>query len=157
VAGVLVGADGRAQLTGAAGRLILLGVLRPAYNWLYRLRSTTVLVRFRGRHDPQGFAALDTICERTERLTRLDRNFAYHQLTRILMHNGGRLADITVADCIEAYRAQVGYAARQHGHWYRLLRQAAILSVDSPPTIWAACRRGQLSVAQLVDGYGVAC
>ena len=150
-------AHARSQLTGAAGRLVLLGVLRPAYNWLYRLRSARVLERFRALHDPEGFAALDPICERTERFTSLDRNFAYHQLTRILMHNGGRLADITVADCIEAYRAQVGYAARQHGHWYLLLAQVGVLPADSPPTIWAASRRGQLSVEELVDGYGVAC
>jgi len=157
VAGRRAGANGRDQLTGAAARLILLGVLHPSYNWLYRFRSGPLLERFRGLHDPEGFAALDPICERTERFTRSDRSFAYHQLTRILIHNGGRLADVTVTDCIEAYRAQVGYSARQHGHWYLLLRQAGILPADSPPTIWAASRRGQLSVEELVDGYQVVC
>jgi integrase len=87
----------------------------------------------------------------------LDRRAAYNQLTRILMHNGGRLAGITLGDCIEAYRAQIGYSARQHSHWYLLLRQAAILSADSPPSIWAASRRGQLTVEELVDGYDVVC
>jgi hypothetical protein len=116
-----------------------------------------MLNRFPGLRDPDGFAALDPICEQTERFTALDRSFAYHQLTRILVHNGGRLADITVADCIEAYRAQVGYAARQHGQRYLLLRQAGFLPAESAPTIWAASRRGQLSVEELVDGYEVAC
>ena len=106
VAGLLGGADGRGQLTGAAGRMVLLGALRPAYNWLYHLRSGPVLERFRTLHDPDGFAALDPICDATPRFTVLDRRSAYHQLARILMHNGGRLADITLADCIEAYRAQ---------------------------------------------------
>lgn len=157
VNGLLAGLDGRGQLTGAATRLILLGALRPSYNWLYRLRSRGLLPRFRARCDPDGFAALDRLCEQTERFTDSDRNLNYNQLTRIIIHNGGALADITLADCIQAYRAQVGYTARQHSHWYLLLRQAGMLAADSPPTIWAASRRGQLSVAELVDGYQVAC
>jgi len=144
IPGLLPGLDGRAQLTGAIGRLILLGALRPSYLIIYRLRSATVLRRFRALRDPDGFATLDALCDATARFTALDRNFAFHQLSRILMHNGGRLADITVDDCIEAYRAQVGYAARQHGHWY-------------PPTIWAASRRGQLRVEELIDGYDLVC
>ena len=157
VAGRPVATTRRGEITGGAARLILLGALRPSYYWLYQFRSRVLLSRFPGLWDPDGFAALDPICEGTERFTPLDRSFAYNQLTRILVHNGGRLADITVADCIEAYRAQVGYAARQHGHWYLLLRQAGFLPAESPPTIWAASRRGQLSVEELVDGYQVAC
>ncbi len=137
--------------------MILLGALRPSYLIIYRLRSATVLRRFRALRDPDGFATLDALCDATARFTALDRNFAFHQLSRILMHNGGRLADITVDDCIEAYRAQVGYAARQHGHWYLLLRQAGLLPTDSPPTIWAASRRGQLRVDELIDGYDLVC
>ncbi|MGI8777663.1 MAG: tyrosine-type recombinase/integrase [Acidimicrobiales bacterium] len=157
IPGLLPGLDGRAQLTGAIGRMILLDALRPSYRIIYRLRSATVLRRFRALRDPDGFATLDALCDSTARFTALDRNFAFHQLTRILMHNGGRLADITVDDCIEAYRAQVGYAARQHGHWYLLLRQSGLLPADSPPTIWAASRRGQLRVEELIDGYDLAC
>jgi hypothetical protein len=86
------------------------------------------------------------------------RRAASIQLARILMHNGGLLADITVVDCIETYRAQTGDAnARQHSLWYALLREEGILPADSPPTIFAASRRGQLSVEEIVDGYGVAC
>ncbi len=155
--GLLRGADGRAQLTGGAGRLILLGAVRPSYNWIYRFRSGPFMQRFRNLRDPDGFARLDDICAATPRFTRADRNFAYHQLSRILIHNGGMLADITVEDCIEAYRAQVGYTARQHGHWYRLLAQAGVLPPGAPPTVWAASRRGQLRVEELVDGYRVAC
>jgi integrase len=157
VPGLLAGVDGRAQLTGGAGRMVLLGALRPAYGWLYRLRSGPVLERFRTLHDPAGFAALEPICDGTSGFTVLDRRSAYHQLTRILMHNGRRLADVTLDDCIEAYRAQAGYSARQHSHWYLLMRQAGFLPSEAPPTIRAASRRGQLSVEELVDGYDVAC
>ncbi|MGB8383065.1 MAG: hypothetical protein WCG47_17765, partial [Dermatophilaceae bacterium] len=156
VIGLRPGAQGRAQLTGAAGRLIVLGAIRPSYQWLYRLISSTVFERFRSVHDPQGFAALDVLCDATARFTATDLQFAYCQLTRILMHNGGRLVDITVEDCVEAYRAQTGYSARQHSYWYVLLLRAGILPEGSPPTVWAANRRGQLTVEELVDGYQVA-
>jgi len=158
VAGLLTGRDRRAQLTGAVGRLIVLGALRPGYRWLYALRSGSVLERFRARQDPKGFAALDVLfAAGGARLTPADRRLAYCQLTRILIHNGGRLADITVADCVEAYRAQAGYSQRQHSYWYVLLLRAGILPAGSPPTVWAASRRGQLTVQELVDGYDVEC
>ena len=156
VVGLQNGTQGRAQLSGAAGRMLILGAIRPSYQWLYRLISSAVFERFRAAHDPDGFAALDLLCEATERFTATDRRFAYCQLTRILMHNGGRLADITVEDCVEAYRAQSGYSARQHSYWYVLLLRAGILPEGSPPTVWAASRRGQLTVEELVDGYQVA-
>lgn len=155
VLGLQHGQHGRAQLTGAAGRLLALGAIRPSYQWLYALRSSATLERFRGAHDPDGFAALDLLCDATERFTATDRQFAYCQLTRILMRNGGRLVDITVADCVQAYRAQTGYSARQHSYWYVLLLRAEILPDGSPPTVWAASRRGQLTVEELVDGYHV--
>jgi hypothetical protein len=51
------------------------------------------------------------------------------QLARMLMHNGGLLANITVIDCVEACRAQTGYAnARQHSLWYALLRDSRDLA-----------------------------
>jgi hypothetical protein len=148
----------RSETTGAAGRLILLDVIRPSYVWLYSAPSNTLYQRFEQLRDPAGFAALAARCDANKALTVLDRRSASIQLARILMHNGGLLADITVVDCIEAYRAQTGYAnARQHSLWYALLREEGILPADSPPTIFAASRRGQLSVEEIVDGYGVAC
>jgi integrase len=148
----------RAQLTGAAGRLILLDVIRPSYVWLYAAPSNTLYQRFEQLRDPSGFAALAARCDTNKALTLLDRRSAFTQLARMLMHNGGLLADITVIDCVEAYRAQTGYAnARQHSLWYALLREESILPADSPPTIHAASRRGQLSIEEIVDGYAVAC
>jgi integrase len=157
-AGLQAGKNGRAQLTGAVGRLILLGAIRPSYQWLYAMRSAAVLAQFRDSHDPDGFAALDVLCaDSGQRFTATDQQFAYCQLTRILIRNGGQLADITVEDCVEAYRAQTGYSQRQHSYWYVLLLRAAILPEGSPPTVWAASRRGQLSVEELVDGYQLDC
>jgi hypothetical protein len=118
----------RAQVTGAAGRLILLDVIRPSYVWLSSAPSNTLYQRFEQLRDPSGFAAMTARCDANKALTVLDRRSAFTQLARMLMHNGGLLADITVVDCVEAYRAQTGYAnARQHSLWYALLRDEGIL------------------------------
>lgn len=147
----------RALATGAMGRLILLNVIRPSYGWLYSSPSNTLYRRFEDLRDPSGFAALGALCEADHRLTVADRRAAFIQLARILMHNGGLLAEITLADCVEAYRAQTGYSSRLYSHWFTLLGQAGILPADAPPTIYAASRRGQLSVEEIVDGYNIAC
>jgi hypothetical protein len=112
---------------GAAGRLILLEAIRPSYVWLYSAPSNTLYQRFERLRDPSGFAALTARCAANSALTVVDRRSAFTQLARMLMHNGGLLADITVVDCVEAYRAQTGYAnARQHSLWYALLREEGI-------------------------------
>lgn len=146
----------RALGTGAAGRLILTDVIRPSYGWLYGSASHTLYPRFEQLRDAAGFAAMTSRCDTDQRLTVADRRAAFIQLARILMHNGGALAEITLADCVEAYRAQAGYSARLHSHWFTLLRQEGILPDDSPPTIYAASRRGQLTVEEIVDGYDIA-
>lgn len=157
-AGLPRDADKRRTLAiGSAGRLILLDVIRPGYDWLYGGPASSLFVRFERLRDPDGFAAAAASCDRNPRVTSTDRRSALIQLCRILMHNGGLLADITLADCVEAYRAQAGYGARLHSGWYGLLRELGILPTDSPPTIYAASRRGQLTITEIVDGYDIAC
>ncbi|RFA06578.1 integrase [Subtercola boreus] len=145
----------RSLATGAAGRLILLDVIRPSYQWLYSAPSNTLYRRFENIKDESGFAMMGVLCDTDQRLTVSDRRAAFIQLARILMHNGGQLAEITLADCIEAYRAQTGYSSRLHSHWFTLLKQANILPADAPPTIYAASRRGQLTIEEIVDGYNI--
>lgn len=146
------------QMTGATSRLILLDAIRPSYSWLFATIAGTLYERFRDIRDPAGFAALDAECARTTpRFTPTDQRSAYVQLSRILVHTGGRLADITVDDCIEASRAQQQYHHKNQTHWYPLLRQAGILPETSPPSMKAVTRRGQLSIVELVDAQHVEC
>lgn len=148
----------RAAVTGAAGRLILLDVIRPDYAWLYSaVAAQPVFERYRQLHDPDGFAAMHRLCAENPRLQSTDARYALTHLTRMLMHNGGRLSAITLTDAIESYRAQVGYSSRQRSHWYTLLLQAGILPSGSAPTIYAASRRGQLTIEEFVDRYDVQC
>jgi hypothetical protein len=93
----------------------------------------------------------------TPRFTPTDRRTAYVQLSRILIHTGGQLVDITLDDCVEASRAQLEYSHKNHIHWYPLLRQAGILPESTPPTMLSATRRGQLSIVELVDAQHIQC
>jgi hypothetical protein len=147
----------RGYLITAAGRLLLLDVIRPDYQWLFAMTATwQIFERLRSR-DPLGFARIEELCDADERLQSTDRRFAITQLTRILLHNGGTLARITVADCVEAYRAMEGYHGKGHSVWYSLLRQGEFLPADAPPTLRAASLRGQLTIEEMVGRYDVQC
>lgn len=79
------------QMTCAVARLVLLGAIRPSYSWLYTSFAGTLYERFGEVRDPDGFAALDLVCgQTTPRFTPTDRRTAYVQLSRILIHTGGR-------------------------------------------------------------------
>ena len=146
------------QMTNAVAQLILLDAIRPSYEWLFKAFGGTLYERFREIRDPAGFAALDIVCGQvTPPFNPTDRRDAYVQLCRMLIHSGGQLADITLADCVEASRAQLQYQRKNLTQWYPLLRQAGILSDQTPPTMQSATRRGQLSVTELVDAYDIAC
>lgn len=149
------GRAARLQLIAAAGELIMMDVIRPSYRWLYGFVSKRTFVWFPTRRDPAGFSALAVIGQSTDTFTFADRAPAFQHLTRILIHNGGTLAEITLEDCLESYRAQVGYSGQQRTHWYRLLLQAGLLESGAPPSIMGATRTGQRSVEELVDGYRV--
>ncbi|GAB2448318.1 tyrosine-type recombinase/integrase [Nocardioides hungaricus] len=150
--------DRHKHLVAAAGRLLMLDVIRPDYSWLYATQATPRLYeRLRALRDPSGFANMERLCDADARMLPSDRRQALNQLTRMLVHNGGTLADITLSDCIEAHRAQDGYRGRSHPRWYTLLREASVLPAESPPTIFAASRRGQLTVEEMVDRYDVVC
>lgn len=149
-------ARGWNAFAGPAGQLILHDVIRPDYAWLYSATTASVVfAHYRELRDPDGFALIQRLCEENTRLRPADARMALAQLARILMHNGGTLADITMDDCIEAYRAQAGGTHRLYQHWYKLLDDAGFLPEGSPPTIYAASRRGQLTIEELVDRYEV--
>jgi len=145
----------RMRLLDGVGGFIVLDAIRPGYKWLYGFTSKRTHEWVRRTRDEDGFIRLDQHIETIPNFTPSDRTPAFQQLTRVLMHNGGTLSDVTVDDCREAYRAQVGYATQQRTPWYRLMIDAGFLPADSPSSIFAASRAGQRTVEQLVDGYGV--
>ena len=146
----------RNRITAGLGMLIVLRAVRPAYAWLSGSRLIGVYQQFR-RHNQ---AAMFT--ELAERASR--RGFAEHEaealnaLTRMVIVTGRDLADLGVADILgyAAARRQSGRTVAALPFSYELLRSIGGLS-DGPPTLAQAQARGQLTVAELVDRYPVAC
>jgi hypothetical protein len=67
----------------AAGRLLLLDVIRPDYSWLYATHATPRLYeRLRALRDPAGFANIERRCDADARMLPSDRRHALNQLTR---------------------------------------------------------------------------
>ncbi|MGV1010235.1 MAG: hypothetical protein ACOYBY_16785 [Dermatophilaceae bacterium] len=88
--------DRHGYLVAAAGRLLLLDAIRPDYSWLYVTHAAPKLYeRLRARRDPAGFATIERLCDTDARMLPSDRRDALAQLTRMLVHNGGTLGDIT--------------------------------------------------------------
>jgi integrase len=138
-------------------QLLLLRLIRPGYPWLYAHKLSRFWEQARQAFDPQGFARLTACLEETGRRCGRDQAIAFCQLTRMLVHNGGTLAEVTVADCLEADAAmRAARDSRCAGLYYDLLFEAGFLPEGSPPSIRAAKRR-PLTVEELVDGYGIEC
>jgi integrase len=140
------------------GQLLVARVIRPGYPWLYSSQPGKAWAHARELFDPDGFARLAAHCQATGRTILRDQAVAFTQLTRILLHNGGTLSDITVADCLEADAAIRAARRSNRGAslYYDLLLGAGFLPAGSPPDLRAAKQR-PLTIEELVDGYGIEC
>jgi integrase len=147
----------RVLTTMGISQLLLLRLIRPGYPWLYAQKLSRFWEQARERFDPHGFARLTACLEETGRWCGRDQAIAFCQLARMLVRNGGTLAEVTVADCLEADAAmRAARESRCAGLYYDLLFEAGFLPPGSPPSIRAAKRR-PLTVEELVDGYGISC
>ena len=144
-----------------AMRLLLCGqVIRPSYRWLLRYRPTVLLQEARALIDPAGFARLVAHMDATGRRNPTDRNRALNRITWILLAKGGRVADITVGDCVELDTEQRRYQRSDYSLaplFYTLLAETGVLPADAPPLLRAARMPGPRGAAAIVDRYGIAC
>jgi hypothetical protein len=153
--GVELTGHGRATLIAGAGALLALDVVRPSYRWLFGFLSHPTLAEVQAVRDRAGFARLAELGATLPGWSVDDQVPAFKHLTRILLHNGGTLADITVADCREAFSAQLAFGVTKRTLWYWLLLNADILGDDAPRDAHSLMKAGQRTVTQLVDGYRV--
>jgi integrase len=137
-------------------QLFLLQVVRPGYRWIFSHQLSSVLPPVRATFDPGGFAGLAAHCQATGRTSARDQALAFQQLSRILLHVGGALDGITVADCLAADTAMRARKGCCPGLYYDLLLETGILPAGSPPNLRAAKRR-PLTVEELVDTYQIRC
>jgi integrase len=146
----------RNRITTGLGVLIVLRAVRPAYGWLSGSRLLGVYDLFRRHNQAAAFADLAArACE---------RGFAEHEaealnaLTRMVIVTGKNLTGLGLADVFGyvAARKQAGRTVAALPFAYELLRSIGGLQ-EAPPTLRQAQARGQLTVAELVDRYPLAC
>jgi integrase len=146
----------RNRLTSGTGRLIVLRAVRPGYAWLSASRLLGVYDSYR-RHNQDGafaeltrLAARDGLCEHEAE--------ALNALTRMVIVTGKDLRSLAPGDFADyvAARRACGAKAASLPLAYQLLHAIGGLP-GAPPTWQQASSRGQLTVAELVDRYLIAC
>src|SRR5260221_203152 len=71
---------------------------------------------------------------------------------------GGRIADITVGDCLELVDAiTAAKGGNTSPYFYQLLHALGVFPPAAPPTVRVFKTHGQLTAGQLVDRYPIAC
>jgi hypothetical protein len=148
--------------SGLGGGLLLLicgDVIRPGMWWLLAScglqRLTAEMARVR---DPDAFAALRRLCE-TEQASTVTRDLSLRRIAAIMAAKGGAVSDITPGDCLELARmaGRVGGSRAPGMYFYQLLRAMGVFPQQAPATMRMFATQGQLSAAQLIDRYGIAC
>jgi integrase len=146
----------RNRITTGLGVLIVLRAVRPSYSWLLASRLLGLYASFRQHNQAAAFTELAGLAAR--RGTTYQEEEALNVLTRIVIATGTDLRALSVED-LAAYAA----AGKAHGRKrsslplaYELLRGIGGLP-GAAPTWRQAQARGQLTVAELVDRYPLAC
>jgi hypothetical protein len=138
--------------------LICADVIRPSMAWLVGRGSCTLtagMIRYR---DAAGFDAIDRVIAADPAIITANAQPAKARIAVILGSKGGRIADITVGDCVEFYDAHT--RIRPQGApgkklFYVLLHRSGVFGAEAPATLRTlrGHARGQLSATELVDRY----
>jgi hypothetical protein len=149
----------------ALGLLISCDVIRPDLGWLLTSATPAHLAADMARvRDPHGFAALERAAGPASVSVASTRRAMLQVAVMMAVKGGmaGMAGDITVGDCLEV----VCDGARVRGdsdnggtYFYQLLHAAGFLPAGAPPRAGMLNPRvrGQLSAAQLIDRYDLAC
>lgn len=145
----------RWQYFTGIGVLIILGVVRPSYLWLFGSRPQHLYDAYRRRHQADTFAELERLAAQRNGAPTHARQ-ALTILTRLVIVTGKDLRDLHVQDFTgyAAARTATGRYTTALAFAYDLLRAIGALA-DAPPTFKQAIARGQLTVAELVDRYPI--
>jgi hypothetical protein len=155
-------ARGESAHTGVLGSgllmLICADVIRPSTAWLITRGSCALTTGMANYRDGEGFTALDRVIATDPTIINANAQPAKARIAVILASKGGRIADITVGDCVEFY--EVHSRVRPQGApgkklFYVLLHRMGVLGADAPATLRALCgpAQGQFSTTELVDRY----
>ncbi len=149
---------------GAGFRLLICSdVVRPSLSWLLTTRKLMHLVSEMARaRDPDGFAALHTACNSSV-VSGVTARGALGRIAFIMAAKGGTVSDITIGDCLELLDKSFEFGqhntAGKGPYFYQLLHTTGVFPADVPSTVRMLNPeyQGQLTAAQLIDRYDLAC
>jgi integrase len=144
--------------------LICADVIRPSLDWLLATPSPKNLATAMARsRDPQGFAALNDQCQRLG-VSDAVRCVALARIAMIMAAKGGRVADITVGDCIhmvqisaEVTKANGKTRGYRSAFFYQLVRSLGQFPDNAPASTRAFHVCGQMSIEEMIDRYHIQC
>jgi integrase len=157
------GGDPAKGLNAALLQLICGDIVRPSIPWLLTCRSHMYLPGEMARvRDSDGFAALRA-AGRDAAVSSTTESGALRRIAYVMAAKGGTVREITVGDCLEMLDLQAEYVqkglAGNGPYFYQLMRTIGTFPDDAPATVLMlnSGYRGQLTAAQLIDRYDVAC
>ena len=144
------------RLTAGMSMMIVLRAVRPGYAWMSASRLRGIYDRYRQHNQAQAFAELTRLAGQ--------HGLGQHEaealtvLTRIVIVTGKDLQALSLDDLAgyAAARRERGRDAASLPMAYELLKSIGGLP-GAPPTWQQARSRGQMTVAELVDRYPIAC
>ena len=138
--------------------LICSDAIRPSLAWLLTPGTPRLLVTEMARaRDPAGFAAL-AASHAGDPASAHTKKEALRRIAVILAAKGGMIGDITVGDCVELARFLHSAGGRpQSLAFYQMLQSAGVFGEAAPPTVRVFTAGGQLTAAELIDRYPIAC
>jgi site-specific recombinase XerD len=147
----------RNELMYALETLMCYRVIRPSYRWLAQLRFQHLPYQMWHTTDRDDF---ERLCTAAGQLGAPGGTMAYvlTLLTKVLIHTGKQLAQVTTADLLDyaaVVRARDKRVSGLHTA-HQLLRHLGVLH-DPPLTVGFTRRRGQYTVEELVARQGLSC
>lgn len=149
---------------GAGLMLLICGdVIRPGLGWLLRCSPTprNLAAEMARTRDAAAFTGLAGLCQSSS-IGSFARLAALDKIAVIMAAKGGRVADITVGDCVQLLEAAAGARPGKDRHphsplFYQLLRACGVFGDDAPAAMRVFAGRGQPTCEQLIDRYAIAC
>jgi site-specific recombinase XerD len=144
----------RDELRAGINWLFLGRVIRPGYDFFLHYKTYTVFATAPQVISPDVFARVAQ-CGAASTIGPDERGRARVLLTKLVLHSGKRLDEITAEEFLEfrAWGSAVGHSPKGLHTAWDLLAAAGVLAPGS--SLHAAARRGQPSIPGLVDFYNV--
>lgn len=147
----------RTRASVALHTLILAGVIRPSYAWLFRTPQHRLYTNLRTTVAREAFATLLDSAPAVGASGGSVKQAAL-VLGRVVVHTGKRLAEVTTDDLL-TYSAAIGSTGRFASGVrvaHQLLRHVGAIT-DPPLSTGSAYRLRKPSIAELVDRHGIVC